>query len=1301
MIPTTIRINPPPFWMSRLPFICRILIIIGFFPSMAASAPEWKEVFDPLVVRTLHLELDPADWDRVRFDQPVEGETESIERANAWFHGEGESPIQVTIRRKGATDPALPSDGDPQKVSLKIDINELVPGQRWHGLRKLSLENGGDAGPLNEGFAWQIHRMAGDAGFYRYDAANAAWVRLYINGSYKGVFVSTEQRDEQFLRNRDLYSPSNTWLYKVDGSTYNEVGEGNSPTKTHLNFSPFSSGPGGGPNGGGGTQPDLEIDLPQWIDMESMLAMAACEAFVENNDGLFTHSGKNSFAADFNPPDLRRRLYFPWDMDASIKQGSSQIYGNGAYQTQILAHPWFSRIYEHTFHELLSGKLSEAELHAFLDQLEAVLGPVLDSDPYAAPAEGAANAFAALRDWATVRSASVSSMLTRPFVPRPVFNQSGGEVVSGFGLTMSAATGQVYFTTDGTDPRGVAGVVGASAQPYNGPLVIDGTTKVIARGFDGTNWSGLATEATFNVSAYATAMRVTEIMYHPAANDPPDATDKDAFEFIELRNTGATDLDLSDFFFEGISYAFPPGSIVSADETIVLVRDASAFATRYPGVAYDGIYLGSLNNSGEKIRLKNADGTTVISVEYDDDPPWPLSPDGLGYSLVNRNPDGNPDDAGNWRASTNLHGSPGVTDPAAEYALDVVLNEVLANSEAPYEDAVEIHNAGSSNADLGGWFLSNEARNASGALDPLLLKKFQLPAGTMIPASGHAAFYEEDFNILNSLIPFDFSPYGGRVYLSSADESGELTGLIIALDFPATDPNTSFGRIESSVGDQNGRLAAPTFGVDGPTSVEDFRSGNGAPNSPALVGPVVISEIMYNPLESGSEFIELHNLSGQEVDISGWDIDGIADFAFPSGTTIPGGGFVVLVDTAKTTPEDFRAAFGVPLTVEVFGWLFDLGNAGESLRLDKPNTDSMQPDILLERVRYNDKAPWPTEADGAGPSLERHPAGGFGNDPLHWRAVTIHGTPGRAGSFAFGIAISKGSFWNFKATASTLGTVWKEAGYNASGWSEADGPAGYGEAFIASVLPFGDDPQNKHPTTYFRKSFVINEDPAEINGLGFSLLYDDGVVVYLNGTEVLRRGLPEGGVSYETLAADREAGAYEVVDLTPFTTLLVQGTNVLAVEVHQSDPGSADLVWDARLTYTTSAADPNDMDGDRLPGDWEISNGFDDSDPSDALLDTDGDGRDNFAEYLAGSDPRDPSSFFRVGTVETTPSGGFLLRWNSVLGRTYQVSYSNDLMNWFGFGAAGSVTATGPVTEFTDPSASLPERRYYRISIEP
>ncbi|NNC88978.1 MAG: hypothetical protein HKN82_11020, partial [Akkermansiaceae bacterium] len=382
----------------------------------------------------------------------------------------------------------------------------------------------------------------------------------------------------------------------------------------------------------------------------------------------------------------------------------------------------------------------------------------------------------------------------------------------------------------------------------------------------------------------------------------------------------------------------------------------------------------------------------------------------------------------------------------------------------------------------------------------------------------------------------------------------------------------------------------------------------------------------------------------------------------------------------------------------IFEDLFDLGNGGESLRLDKPNPNTLGPDILLERVRYNDKAPWPTEADGAGPSLERFVLIGYGNEPLNWRAAALAGSPGRAGNFAEGIAIGRNSSWDYKVTASTLAPEWPDIDYNATSWDGGPGVLGYGETFLATVIPFGPDPLDRYPTTYFRKPFVVNDDPAQITSLTLSLLDDDGVVVYLNGKEVVRRSLPAGPILYSTLATEKEAIAYEDIDLTAFTACLVQGGNVLAVEVHQADPASNDLVWDAGLVYSTVVG-PVDSDGDGMTDDWETANGLNPDDPSDASLDRDADGQDNLAEFVAGTDPNDPASVLRIGGVAAEPDGSWRLQWASVPGKTYRVSYSPNLSSWFGFGALGDVVATGSTSEFTDPSSPPAAVRYYRVEV--
>jgi hypothetical protein len=1143
--------------------ICVGLLLI--IPLLADAAEEWKAVFDPYRVLTLHLQMNSADWDRVRHDQPIQNESWVPEVAEALMWGDGETPLRVTVRRKGQSDIPLP-ENDPQKVSLKIDINALVDGQKWHGLNKLSLENGSE-NPLSEGFAWIAHRLAWEAGVYDHEAAYSGWVRLYINGELKGVFVNAEQRDAQFLRNHGYDKGPSTWLYKVDGSSALEVGVGHSPAHTHLCYPPFNAGASGGGGGGGCPQPNLEVDLPQWVNVRGFFTLGAVEAFLENKDGLFTHSGKNSYAVDFDPPYPRTRLYLPWDQDTTIFRGTASIYGNEPYQIQLLAHPWFQKVYEQLMRDLLDGPFSVASLLAVIDRVEAGIGAAFDQDPYVYGGNSA-GAFDDLRSWVNTRVPNVRSQLTQPYLPRPQFNQAGGEVVAGFNLTMSAPTGAVYYTLDGTDPRAPGGAVSASAQVYTVPVVIDKTTHVIARAFNGTVWSPLPATATFNIARYANALRITELMYHPATQ--ATAGDEDNYEFVELKNTGGTPLNLSGFHFEGLTYVFPPGTILGPNSFYVLARSRVAFSNRYPGITVDGIYSGKLDDSGEKIRLRNSDGNTIISVEYEDDPPWPLAPDGLGYSLVLAEPFGTPDAPETWRASSQVHGSPGADDPAPGYGRGVVVNEVLTHSDPPFEDAIELHNTGTNAVDIGGWYLSDDfvRTNAAGGYS---LRKYRIPANTVIPAGGFKVFYERDFRINNALSPFALTEFGETIYLSGVTAAGALNGYVVGATFGASDPGVSFGRYSTSQGVDFVPLGRTTFGSDAPATLDDFRSGNGGANAAPRVGPVVINEIMYNPTAGGSEFIELLSITNASVDLSGWTIAG-ANFSFPTGTVLSSRGLVLLLKTNATSIAAFRSAWTVPPEVPIFAHDFVLENEGEALRLEKPNPEPLMPAIEMERVRYNDKSPWPTEADGEGPSLERFAAAQYGNDPINWRTVAAGGSPGRLNLFNAGVAIAKNSAWKFHSVGSNLGTPWRDVDYVDSGWPDGDGVLGYGASGLGTVVPYGPDATNKPVTVYLRKEFVINDPLSAIGNLRLDALYDDGFVLYLNGAEVQRSSsMPSDTIAFNTPAAQSyNSVGYDVFDLSGHISRLRAGNNVLCAEVHQVSSSSDDLLWDASLSFEVS-----------------------------------------------------------------------------------------------------------------------------------
>src|SRR5262245_31731707 len=103
-------------------------------------------------------------------------------------------------------------------------------------------------------------------------------------------------------------------------------------------------------------------------------------------------------------------------------------------------------------------------------------------------------------------------------------------------------------------------------------------------------------------------LRISEIHYNPQGTN---GVDGEAFEFIELENTGPAELELGGVSFTGITATFLYPTVLGAGEFLVLARDPAHFTELYPGVVPDGSYVGKLDNAGETIRLLDPAGSVI------------------------------------------------------------------------------------------------------------------------------------------------------------------------------------------------------------------------------------------------------------------------------------------------------------------------------------------------------------------------------------------------------------------------------------------------------------------------------------------------------------------------------------------------------------------------------------------------------------------------------------------------------------------------------------------------------------------
>ncbi len=287
------------------------------------------------------------------------------------------------------------------------------------------------------------------------------------------------------------------------------------------------------------------------------------------------------------------------------------------------------------------------------------------------------------------------------------------------------------------------------------------------------------------------------------------------------------------------------------------------------------------------------------------------------------------------------------------------------------------------------------------------------------------------------------------------------------------------------------------------------------------------------------DWIELHNPGSEQVQLAGWSITDDPEepdkHALHSDLAVDAGGFLLLYADGT---DDLQQPQHLS---------FRLTAAGGSVGL-------YAPDGRGQLVHHG-----AIEGDF---SLHRVQDCCSGDDCLEF---DFRGTPGTTNDPPVPVEqtlLPHGTIWRYWAYREAPSGTWKALDHDEATWGSGQAPLGGGDSHIVTHIDIGPD-GDRRPTTYFRQTFDV-ADPAAVQDLILQLVVDDGALVWLNETEVVRSNVAAGEVTHDTWAASAigDSAEYTPVDWSVDPAHLVAGENILAVEVHQHASTSSDLTFD-------------------------------------------------------------------------------------------------------------------------------------------
>jgi len=634
---------------------------------------------------------------------------------------------------------------------------------------------------IKDQFARELQEKMGNP------AVRGRFVHVFLNGLYWGMYNLTERPDaaymeEYFGGNKTDYDALNS-LEPVDGDSlvwYEMIELADA----------------------GLTNDEAYKSIQEYLDLDNFF-----DYMILNHWGLNTDWDYHNWYATRKREAGAKFKFFSWDAEFMLAY-FGDYYQGVVYDQSVYPHP------RHIFHKLMENPKAQME---FADRVqchcfdEGTLTAENTIAHYSELSEQTKNiAVAETARWGdmtgvqytynehikpTTDDILINQLPNRtddliafyrnkgafPDLSGVEFSQNGGMTISSQNifLTNPNVYGEIYYTTDGTDPRMNDGSLSPTAILYEHPFtiatnVVDIKARVAQINADPTSiqWSAMCPKRFF-IAQNLNSLIINEINYHP--DSLCSSGQGSELDYIELVNAGNETINLTDCYFsQGVKYTFPYGTKLDPNTYFIIAENIDSFKVYY-GFAPHGEYGGALSNAGETIAINDPFHNLIDIVELDDISPWDAEPDGGGPSLELLNPDWNNNNALNWfRADYACKGTPGAANSRyCEFAEErVVINEINYNSDnsADPGDWVELYNPMPYELDLSGWQFFDE-NNA-----------FTFPAGVTLSAGAYMVLVE-DSTMFASIFP-NVSNYIGSFGFNLSGEGERITiladGLCVA-----------------------------------------------------------------------------------------------------------------------------------------------------------------------------------------------------------------------------------------------------------------------------------------------------------------------------------------------------------------------------------------------------------------------------------------------------------------------------------------------------------------------------------------